>query len=139
MEISPEIEQKVKKLFSTLPTTLADSLGITFTHLSKGKVVGTMPVTEKTKQPFGLLHGGASVALAETLCSIGAWIHCEEGKQAVGLEINANHLRSVREGIVQGEAVPIHIGKRTQVWEIKIFDESRNLICVSRCTLGVVG
>ncbi|MCL4130304.1 UNVERIFIED_CONTAM: hypothetical protein GTU68_051646 [Idotea baltica] len=98
-----------------------------------------MPVDNRTVQPAGLLHGGASVALAETVASIGGLIHThDQGKKVVGQEINANHLRPVKSGIVTGTAKPIHIGKSTHVWEINIRDERQRLVCVSRCTLHVV-
>src|SRR5437868_5685286 len=120
-------------------TTLVDVLGIKFTLLEKGKPIATMPVDQRTHQPFGLLHGGASVALAESLASVGGWLNLEGQNQSiVGLEINANHLRSVRDGWVIGTATPLHRGRRTQVWEIRIVDEQGALVCASRCTLAVV-
>ena len=114
-------------------------LGIQLVEATPQRIVGTMPVRQEVHQPFGLLHGGASVALAETLCSIGAWLNVDiEREMAVGLEINANHLRAVTSGTVTGTATPIHVGKRTQVWEIKIADERGKQVCISRCTLAVV-
>ncbi len=119
--------------------TIAEVLGIEFTQFSKEKVVATMPVDHRTHQPIGLLHGGASLVLAETLASMGGWLWvAEEGKNVVGQEINANHLRSVRSGIVTGVGEPIHIGRNSQVWEVKIYDEAQKLICISRCTLAVL-
>lgn len=98
-----------------------------------------MPVDHRTKQPYGLLHGGASVVLAETLGSVAAHCCVDADKQfCVGLEINANHLRSVREGFVYGTAQPLHIGKKTQVWEIRITNESHQLVCISRITIAVL-
>lgn len=100
-----------------------------------------MPVNENTIQPFGILHGGASVALAETLVSIGAWLNIDENKKsAVGIEINANHIRAVKKGgTVIGTGRPVHIGKQTQVWEAKIRTrETNKLVCISRCTLAIV-
>jgi 1,4-dihydroxy-2-naphthoyl-CoA hydrolase len=99
-----------------------------------------MPVDRRTRQPFGLLHGGASVALAETLGSLGAWLCLPDPERqlAVGLEINANHVRGQREGIVTGTARPEHIGRSTQVWSIRIDDAQGRLVCVSRLTLAVV-
>lgn len=119
---------------------MGDALGITFQSFKDDEIIASMPVNENTIQPFGLLHGGASVALSETLASVGGWLNIKEkGKTAVGVEINANHLRSVKKGnTVKGIAVPIHIGKQTHVWETKIFNKSEKLICVSRCTLAVV-
>ncbi|WP_051591221.1 hotdog fold thioesterase [Bacillus sp. UNC438CL73TsuS30] len=119
--------------------TLLEALGIEITHLEAGKVIATMPVDERTKQPVGLLHGGASVALAETVASLGAYELVDKATQGVvGLEINANHVRSAREGIVTAVATVLHQGKTTMVWDIKIHDEKERLICVSRCTMAVI-
>lgn len=119
--------------------TLAETLGITLIEISKDKVVGTMPVEKRVHQPFGLLHGGASVALAESLASIGAWMNVyESGRGAVGLEINANHVRGKRDGLVTGTAVPLHRGRSTHVWEIRLTDEAGKLVCISRCTMAIV-
>lgn len=118
--------------------TMAEALGIEVTAISEGCVVGQMPVDQRTRQPFGLLHGGASVALAETLGSIAGQLCVGEGEQIVGLEINANHLRAARSGIVRGTARALHIGARTQVWEIHIVDPTNKLVCVSRITLAVI-
>ncbi|MFM7912542.1 MAG: hotdog fold thioesterase, partial [Bacteroidota bacterium] len=101
------------------------------------QIQGRMPVDHRTKQPFGLLHGGASVALAETLGSIGANMLAYPDKHAVGMEINANHLRPVREGYVTGMAKVIHQGSSSQVWEIRIVDEGGNLCCISRFTAAI--
>lgn len=113
-------------------------LGIRFTEIGPDYVRGTMPVDARTKQPYGLLHGGASVLLAETLGSTAGGLCAPEGKGVVGIEINANHVRGVREGIVTGTARPVHVGASTQVWEIRIEDEAGRLVCVSRLTLAVV-
>lgn len=118
--------------------TLIETLGIELTETSAERVVGRMPVDRHTHQPFGLLHGGASVALAETLASIGAQLNAATGEMAVGLEINANHVRGVRSGFVTGVATPVHVGRRTQVWSIDIQDERGKTVCVSRCTLSTV-
>lgn len=116
-----------------------ESLGIEIVTLEKNKVVMTMPVDERTHQPAGYLHGGASVLLAETVASFGGFLNIDQKNQAVfGMEINANHVKSKREGIVTATATPLHIGRTTMVWDIKITDEEDNLISVSRCTLGVV-
>jgi len=121
------------------PGSLNEALGITFTELGEDYVRATMPVDGRTKQPFGLLHGGASVALAETLGSVGGWLVLPPGGgRTVGLEINANHVRAVREGHVTGTARPLHLGRTTQVWEIKVEDGEGRLSCVSRITLAVV-
>ncbi|WP_217589137.1 PaaI family thioesterase [Lentibacillus saliphilus] len=123
----------------SLDNTLMKSLGIEVVSLDRNLVELTMPVDDRTKQPAGYLHGGASVALAETAASVGASLHVDLADYLVfGIEINANHIKSKREGIVTAKAVPVHTGKTTQVWEIKITDEDEQLICISRCTIGVV-
>ncbi|WP_370458014.1 hotdog fold thioesterase [Thalassobacillus sp. CUG 92003] len=122
-----------------LNNTLMSALGMELETYQKDCVIITMPVDERTHQPMGFLHGGASVALAETAASFGAYLNIDPDKQQVfGIEINANHIRSKREGTVKGEARPIHIGRNTMVWEINITDENEQLISVSRCTIGVV-
>lgn len=119
--------------------TLLGSLGIEITDLQKGKVVATMPVDERTRQPFGLLHGGASVALAETVASVGAFeLVDKEREVVVGLEINANHIRAKKDGVVTAVGTVLHQGKTTMVWDIKIMDEEEKLICISRCTIAVI-
>lgn len=119
--------------------TLMHALGIEVIKVEKGLVVATMPVDERTRQPWGLLHGGASVALAETVASVGAFELCNQTSEAVvGLEINANHIRGKREGVVTATGTVLHHGKTTMVWEIKIVDEEERLICVSRCTMAVI-
>ncbi len=118
---------------------LVDTLEITFLEASPEKVVATMPVQAKVHQPFGLLHGGASVALAETVASTGAFLSvAESGMVAVGLEINANHVRGVSEGIVTATATPVHKGRTTQVWNIEIKNEDGKMVCISRCTLAII-
>lgn len=118
--------------------TLTDHLGIALTEVGPERMVGTMPVERRVHQPFGLLHGGASVVLAETLASVGACMNVDLDKEiAVGLEINANHVRAVKSGVVTGVAVPLHRGRTTQIWEVRITDEADRLVCISRCTLGV--
>lgn len=118
---------------------LMESLGIEIITMEKENVVLTMPVDERTHQPAGYLHGGASVLLAETAASIGAFLNVDQEKEIVfGIEINANHVKSKREGIVTATATPLHIGRTTMVWDIKITDEKESLISVSRCTIGVV-
>ncbi|WP_207493455.1 hotdog fold thioesterase [Aridibaculum aurantiacum] len=119
--------------------TLGSHLGIQFTEIGEDFLKGTMPVDHRTHQPYGLLHGGASAALAETLGSVaGALVVDREKYQVVGLEINANHIRSVQSGLVTGIASPIHIGRSTQVWEIRIVDEREKLVCISRLTVAVL-
>jgi len=118
---------------------LADALGIEFTDIGPDYLRGSMPVDERTRQPYGLLHGGASVALAETLGSFGCYLTLNpKTHYNVGLEINANHVRSVREGVVTGTARPIHMGRTTHIWEIRIVDERDKLVCISRLTLAVL-
>jgi uncharacterized protein (TIGR00369 family) len=119
--------------------TLLSTLGIEIVEASKERVVGRMPVEPRVHQPFGLLHGGASVALAETVASTGAWMQVDREKEnVVGLEINANHLRAKRDGVLTAVATPLHIGRKTHVWDVKITDEQGKLVCVSRCTVAVV-
>ncbi|MFE0501075.1 hotdog fold thioesterase [Lysobacter soli] len=118
--------------------TAMEPLGIVFTEVGHDFIRATMPVDERTRQPYGLLHGGASVLLAETLGSSAGMLCVGEDEACVGIEINANHLRGVREGTVTGTARPLHVGGRTQVWEIRIEDERHRLVCVSRITLAVI-
>ena len=119
--------------------TLLETLEITVTEAAPERVTATMPVTPRVHQPFGILHGGASVVLAETVASIGATVNLDmERQRAVGLEINANHLRSVRDGVLTAVATPVHRGRKTQVWGIEIRDEEEKLVCTSRCTLAVL-
>ena len=119
--------------------TLISRLGIRFTGVGEDWLAASMPVDARTKQPAGILHGGASVALAETLGSTGANLCVDREKQlCVGLEINANHLRAMREGEVRGVARPLHIGGSTQVWEIRISDAEDRPVCVSRITMSVL-
>jgi 1,4-dihydroxy-2-naphthoyl-CoA hydrolase len=118
--------------------TLMQALGIRITEIGDDFLRGTMPVDDRTRQPYGILHGGASVALAETLGSTAAMLCCGDGRAAVGLDINANHVRAVREGLVTGTARPIHIGRSTQVWEIRIEDDAGKLVCIARLTMAVV-
>lgn len=119
--------------------TLIEHLGIVVTEAGDDWLRATMPVDARTKQPFGLLHGGASVVLAETLGSMAGGYCVDPATQGVvGLEINANHLRAVREGTVTGTARALHVGRSTQVWEIRIEDEAGRPVCVSRLTLAVV-
>lgn len=118
---------------------MVEHLGIVFTGIGDNYIEATMPVDHRTHQPMGLLHGGASVVLAETLGSVAATCCVDPGQQyCVGLDINANHLKSIRSGVVKGRTTPIHIGKRTQVWEIRITNEQQELLCISRITLAVI-
>ncbi|PKL74332.1 MAG: thioesterase [Candidatus Melainabacteria bacterium HGW-Melainabacteria-1] len=119
--------------------TASESLGIEFTEIGADYLVARMPVDRRTYQPAGLLHGGASVLLAETLGSVAGTlcVHAQ-GKAVVGLEINANHLRAVRDGWVYGKVTPIHLGRSTQIWDIRIHTEDEKPVCVSRLTIAVV-
>jgi uncharacterized protein (TIGR00369 family) len=123
----------------TVKNTLLEALGIEVIECTRERVVATMTVGPKVHQPFGLLHGGASVALAETVASMGGWMNCNQATEhVVGLEINANHLRGKRDGVVTATATPVHVGRKTHVWAIDIVDEAGKKVCVSRCTLAVV-
>jgi 1,4-dihydroxy-2-naphthoyl-CoA hydrolase len=129
----------IEQLTQAHRDTLGTRLGIQFIELGEDFLRATMPVDERTKQPQGLLHGGASVALAETLGSVASTLCIDANtQQSVGVEINANHIRAVRGGVVTGTARPIHIGSRTQVWAIEILDEQGRRVCVSRLTVAVI-
>lgn len=117
--------------------TMVEHLGIEFLEIGEDYLTAKMPVDHRTKQPAGLLHGGASVALAETLGSVAARLCLEkETKGIVGIEVNANHIRSVSDGWVTGITKPIHIGKTTQIWEVKIYNDQHKLVCISRLTVA---
>lgn len=119
--------------------TMSEFLGITFTAIGEDSMTATMPVSDRTKQPIGILHGGANVVLAETIASTAANAVVDLNKfYCVGLEINANHIRSVREGLITAITTPIHIGRTTQIWEINIFNEAGKQTCVSRMTASVI-
>jgi uncharacterized protein (TIGR00369 family) len=117
---------------------VAELLGIEIEEMDPERVTATMPVTPDHHQPFGLLHGGVSVVLAESAASVGGHLASPSGHSAVGIEINANHVRPVREGRLTATATPLHTGSTTQVWDVKITDEEDQLVCASRCTLAVV-
>ena len=118
---------------------MVDHLGIEFTEIGDDYLVATMPVDHRTKQPMGLLHGGASVALAETMGSVGSTITIDLNKQyAVGLEINTNHIKSAKSGKVTGVAQPVHLGRSTQVWGIEIRNDEDQIVAVSRITLAIL-
>ncbi|QGQ48859.1 hotdog fold thioesterase [Metabacillus sediminilitoris] len=122
-----------------IKNTLMEALGITITSVTAEEVVATMPVDQRTRQTYGMLHGGASVALAETVASVGTYyLINHETEICVGMEINANHVRGKESGMVTAYAKPLHQGKTTMVWEIKIVDEMDHLICISRCTMAVI-
>ena len=118
--------------------TMMETLGIRITEIGDDWLRGTMPVDHRTHQPYGLLHGGASVVLAETLGSSAAMLALDPSEVAVGLDINANHIRGVRSGTVTGTARMVHIGRTTQVWEIRIETETGELVCISRITMAVI-
>lgn len=131
-------EADIEKLQAFSENTMVRHVGIEFTEIGADFLEARMPVDTRTVQPMGLLHGGASVVLAETLGSIGAYLCVAEDKKCVGLEISANHIRAVRKGWVIGRATPLHLGRTTQVWEIRIRNEKEDLVCVSRLTVSVL-
>lgn len=127
------------KKINNLSECMVTFLGIEFTEWTEDSLTATMPVTAKTHQPLGLLHGGASVVLAETIGSYGSMLIIDQTDYTiVGLEVNANHLRSVKSGWVKGVGKPVHIGRKTHVWEIKIYNEDDKIICISRLTVAVI-
>lgn len=133
-----KVEPSLEAVNRMKNNTLIGHVGIEVTEIGDDYVRGTMPVNSTTHQPMGLLHGGASVVLAETLGSLAANLCVEQGRQyCVGLEINANHLSSVREGLVVGTARPLHVGRSTQVWQIEIATEAGKPVCISRLTMAV--
>jgi 1,4-dihydroxy-2-naphthoyl-CoA hydrolase len=135
--INPKITTDI--LNESSKNSMVDHLGIIFTEIGEDFISAKMPVDDRTRQPLGLLHGGASVALAETLGSIAATFSVDhENFFCVGLEINANHVKSITEGWVYGTTKPIHIGKSTHIWEIIINNESGDLVCISRLTMVVI-
>ncbi|CAG5072776.1 Putative esterase [Dyadobacter sp. CECT 9623] len=130
----------IEQLKSLSENTIAGHIGIEFIEVGPDFVTARMPVDKRTHQPFGILHGGASVVLAETLGSIASFLTLPDSdeKHAVGLEINANHLRPVKEGFVYGTVRPIHLGKTTHIWDIRITNEQEKLVCISRLTVAIV-
>lgn len=132
-------EFSLQKLQAMSAGTMGEHIGIVFTEIGDDYLKATMPVDERTRQPYGLLHGGASVALAETLGSVASSLVIDTGVFiCVGIEINANHIRSARQGLVTGIATPIHLGSSTHVWDIKIHDERERLVCISRLTVAIL-
>ncbi len=131
-------ETNIDQLQKISVNTMVRHVGIEFTEIGEDYLEARMPVDERTMQPMGLLHGGASVVLAETLGSIGAMLCVEGPQRCVGLDINANHVRAARRGWVTGRATPLHLGRTTQVWEIRIRDEKEHLICIARLTMAVL-
>jgi 1,4-dihydroxy-2-naphthoyl-CoA hydrolase len=135
--INPNITLDI--LNESSKNSMVEHLGIIYTDVGTESITAKMPVDYRTHQPMGLLHGGASVALAETLGSVAATFSVDHEKYAcVGIEINANHVKSVTEGWVIGTATPLHLGKSTQIWQITIYNESGELVCISRLTLAVI-
>ncbi|OAT21493.1 hotdog fold thioesterase [Proteus myxofaciens] len=131
-------EANLKTLNHIGKENMVGHLGIELTCLGDDYIEGTMPVDNRTKQPFGLLHGGASVVLAESLGSIAGYL-CTEGEQkVVGLEINANHIRAAKSGVVRGVCKPVHLGRTHQVWNIEIFDDAERQICIARLTTAII-
>lgn len=131
-------EMSVAQLQAFMKNTLVEHLGIEISEIGSDYIRATMPVDPRTHQPMGILHGGASVVLAESLGSMAAQLAAEPGHPCVGLEVNANHLASIRTGSVTGTARPVHIGRSTQVWDIRIEDDNGKAICVSRLTMSVL-
>ena len=132
-------ELSIEKLKPLGPNTMAAHIGIEWVEVGENFIKAKMPVDQRTNQPYGLLHGGASCVLAETLGSVASAMVIDHSKfYCVGLEINANHIRGVREGYVMGIASPLHLGNTTHVWDIKIYDEREKLVCVSRLTVAIL-
>jgi uncharacterized protein (TIGR00369 family) len=136
----PDGAARIPDWYAMVPVTgLPATLGIEIVELTESRVVATMPVDARTRQPFGILHGGASIALAETVASFGATARIDRERfHAVGQEINGNHLRPKAEGVVRATGVPVHAGRSTQVWSIEITDEEGRLVCISRCTMAII-
>ena len=133
-------ELALSDLHSLGKNTMGEWLGIEWVELGDSFLVARMPVDHRTQQPYGLLHGGASCVLAETIGSVASAMVIDHTKfYCVGLEINANHIRSVNEGYVTGKATPLHLGGSTHVWDIRIQDENEKLVCISRLTVAVIG
>lgn len=134
-----DINIQVAHLQEISKNTMVEHLGIEFLEIGQNFISAKMPVDHRTIQPMGLLHGGASIVLAETLGSVASSILVDINKfHCVGLEINANHIKSARNGYVTGKATPIHIGKKTHVWDIRIINENEDLVCVSRLTVAII-
>ena len=134
-----DINIQVAHLQEISKNTMVEHLGIEFLEIGQNFISAKMPVDHRTIQPMGLLHGGASIVLAETLGSVASSILVDINKfHCVGLEINANHIKSARNGYVTGKAIPIHIGKKTHVWDIRIINENEDLVCISRLTVAII-
>ena len=130
---------ELNQLKDFIKDTMADFLAVEWTQIGDGFLEASMPVNEKTRQPYGILHGGASCVLAETVGSVASALVIDLDKfYCVGLEINANHLKRVTEGLIIAKCLPLHLGKHTHVWDIKIYDSIKKLICVSRLTVAII-
>jgi 1,4-dihydroxy-2-naphthoyl-CoA hydrolase len=129
----------LEKIDIFLKNSIEEQLGIKIVEVGKDYIKATMPVDHRTRQPFGILHGGASVVLAESLGSFASYLVIKsKDRIGAGIEVNANHIRSVKEGIVTGIAQPIHLGNQIHVWEIKIYDQKDKLVCISRLTVAIL-
>ena len=127
----------IDKINENMKNTMASHLGIIITKISENYLEGTMPVVSNIMQPYGIVHGGASVTLAETLGSLASNLSIDQDKNTVGLEINANHIKAVKIGIIKGITKPIHIGRSTHVWEIKLYNNDK-ISCISRITMAIL-
>jgi|TARA_B100001093_G_C26446142_1_gene850286 1,4-dihydroxy-2-naphthoyl-CoA hydrolase len=127
----------INKINKNMENTMTSHLGIIITEISEDTLEGTMPVTSNIMQPYGIVHGGASVTLAETLGSLASNLCIDQKSNTVGLEINANHIRAVKGGIIKGITKPIHIGRSTHVWEVMLFNDEK-VICISRLTMAIL-
>ena len=135
----PKADVSIDELNQLSPNTMSEVLNIRFTEQGPGYLKATMPVCPATHQPYGLLHGGASAALAETIGSVASWMTIDREKQiCVGIEINCNHISGKKTGLVTATVSPLHIGATTHVWDIRITDEKDKLICISRLTVAVL-
>ncbi len=132
-EVTPDLINQLA------PNTIVERIGIEFTEVGHDYLKARMPVDERTFQPARILHGGASVVLAETLGSVAAYLCIDaQKKTAVGLDINANHVRSVRDGHVTGKVIPLHLGNTTHIWQISIYDDDERLVCIARITMAIL-
>lgn len=117
--------------------TMMEALDMQAVEVTPDRMVLRLPVTDKVRQPMGLLHGGATAALVETVASMGSFIQCPEGFVPVGIEVNCNHLRGKKDGVIEAVGVPVHRGRRTHVWDVKVFDEDKKMIAIGRCTIAI--
>lgn len=133
-------ELSIEKLNKLSESTMVDHIGIVFTEIGKNYITAEMPVDQRTVQPYRILHGGASLVLAETLASVASNVMVDNSKYScIGIEINANHIKSVKEGRkVTGKALPVHMGKKTHVWSIEIRNQEGQLVCISRITIAIL-